>query len=217
MKKILLFILLIVTCFSASAQVVISADKMNVVYAGLENPISISIERIKNKRLVVWTQDSIIKGNDGKYILKVPDSFKKNEVVVNVGYHKGKKTIFAASKTFRVKRIEPLLMLGLLSEGDYTKAKILEQKIVRIDLYPGFFIDGIKPTIKNFTIDVNSCSQVYTHPNTGPKLDSISLSYIEKANSGDRITISTDEYYGPTGKGKKKLVARYYIVEKKED
>ena len=48
------------------------------------------------------------------------------------------------------------------------------------------------------------------------QMDSTSLALVQKANTGDRITISTDEYYGPVGKGKNKLVARYYIIDKKE-
>ena len=222
MKIIPAFILFIFIRLSAPAQVVVSVDKINAVYIGLDNPISVAVPNVRSEDLIVSTIGGTITGERGNYILRPSDNEQSKEMVVNVSYYKAEKLIAAGQKTFKIKRFpDPVLLFSNLEEGDYIKANLIGRKIIHAESWVNMehtwhSPDVGKVTVLNFTIDLNSCSQTFTHFNNGMQMDSTSLALVQKANTGDRITISTDEYYGPVGKGKNKLVARYYIIDKKE-
>src|SRR5690349_5004666 len=58
-------------CFCWAQHAVVSCDRMNVLFAGVDNPMSIAVENVPNKSLVVKaTNGAIEKVADGKYIYK---------------------------------------------------------------------------------------------------------------------------------------------------
>lgn len=81
---------------------VVSADKMNVVYRGLPNPISISLS---NNQAFTASAPGLSFKSEGKYIF-MPGS--GNETVITVVYKDEKgKSIYEKHK-FRIKNIPPL-------------------------------------------------------------------------------------------------------------
>ncbi len=83
---------------------VISADKMNVVYRGVDNPMSISFPGVPDNKVKV-SAPGIKKVGNGRYIMNVT-SYKGKEVKINVTGKINGKTV-PDSKTFRVKNIPP--------------------------------------------------------------------------------------------------------------
>jgi len=83
---------------------VISADKMNVVYRGVDNPLSISIPGVPDNKINV-SAPGLKKVGSGKYIMNVT-SYKGKTVQIKVSGKINAKTI-TDSKTFRVKNIPP--------------------------------------------------------------------------------------------------------------
>ncbi len=81
---------------------VISADKMNVVYRGVDNPLSISFPGVPNNKVSVNAPGLKSVGN-GKYIMNIT-SYKGKEVTINVSGKINGKTV-PDKKTFRVKNI----------------------------------------------------------------------------------------------------------------
>ena len=71
MSKYTFFILLIMLSKNISAQhVAVSADKMNIVYIGTENPITIAVGGVSNDKIkVTATGGDIRKANDDTYII----------------------------------------------------------------------------------------------------------------------------------------------------
>ena len=49
---------------------VVAADKMNVLYAGIDNPVSIAVPGIPSDKIKVAITDGTITGSNGKYIVK---------------------------------------------------------------------------------------------------------------------------------------------------
>ncbi len=64
---LVIFLLLVnVACY---AQAAICMSKMNVAYVGLPNPLTIAVERIRGKDVVLASgSEALIEGNDCHYI-----------------------------------------------------------------------------------------------------------------------------------------------------
>ena len=85
-------------------EAVISADKMNVVYRGLDNPISISVPGVGDKDInpSVSKSNKLTRTGLGKYILKPGVG---DEVVINVSAKLSNGKIINTPKTFRIKNL----------------------------------------------------------------------------------------------------------------
>ncbi len=83
---------------------VISAEKMNVVYRGVDNPLSISIPGVPDNKVSV-SAPGLRKAGTGKYIMNVT-RYKGKTVQIKVSGKVNGKTV-SDSKTFRVKNIPP--------------------------------------------------------------------------------------------------------------
>lgn len=87
----------------ARPSVVVSPDKMNVLYVGVDNPVSISAPGIPKENLSVTISGGSIAGSNGKYSVNVtsPGAVAK----VNVSANINGKVQNIGSSDFRVKRI----------------------------------------------------------------------------------------------------------------
>ena len=110
MKK--LFIILISAFFGLqlnaqvnSAPFVVSeATKMNVVYAGIENPLSIAISDILPENLYITANKGSLKGTNGKYLLWIPYQ-EKGSVDITIYHFKDGKMDKIDTRTFRIKSV----------------------------------------------------------------------------------------------------------------
>ena len=80
------------------AQTVVANEKMNVLYVGLENPLSIVEANVPPNELEVRISSGTIIGSNGNYVANV---IKPGDVLIET-WHKGKKI---GDYLFRVKRI----------------------------------------------------------------------------------------------------------------
>ncbi len=87
---------------SAPNSATISADKMNVVYRGVKNPMTISMDGVSNNN-VRATAQGLTRGSGSSYIMDVT-TVKGREVTINVTGTIGGKS-FPSKKTFRIKDI----------------------------------------------------------------------------------------------------------------
>lgn len=87
----------------AKPSAVVSPDKMNVFYMGVDNPVSVSAPGIPKENLKVSVSGGTISGANGNYIVKVSGG-KEAVVTVSAEIEKGKTTVLGAS-TFRIKRV----------------------------------------------------------------------------------------------------------------
>ncbi|NVO02211.1 MAG: hypothetical protein HXX09_05865 [Bacteroidetes bacterium] len=84
-KKVSLFLLMNIFCINSFSQneikAVISNDYLNILYLGIENPISIAVPGIPNDKFSVTITNGSIRKDNGKYYIKVNDV---PEVAINV-------------------------------------------------------------------------------------------------------------------------------------
>jgi hypothetical protein len=118
---------------------VVAADKMNVLYIGIENPMSIAAENYSCKDLVVEiSQGTITKDEDYscRHIAKVTTPGKATIIIKN----KNGKILEEAE--FRVKRVpDPIAMVAGMNGGVIGKSKFKVQM-------------GIVAVLLNFDIDI---------------------------------------------------------------
>lgn len=89
----------------ARPSAVVSPDKMNVLYIGPDNPISVSAPGIPKEKLKVNMTGGSLSGSNGKYIAKVSGG---SEAVVTVSAElaPGKSQVLGTTK-FRIKEVPP--------------------------------------------------------------------------------------------------------------
>lgn len=112
----------------ARPSAVVSPDAMNVLYIGVDNPISVSAPGIPKEDILVNGTGVSLSGTGGKYIAKVTNP---GEATVNVSAKIGDKTQSLGTSTFRVKRIpKPTARVAGRTGGRVSAAQLRGQTVV---------------------------------------------------------------------------------------
>lgn len=158
--------------------ITVSADKMNVMYMGVENPISISVAGASSGSIKVSGKNVEMKGHRGKYIA-TPTSVGDAKIIVS---GEG----FAASEHhFRVKRIpDPVMRLGKQTGGRIGKGTFKAQQGILAILENFDFEARCKVLGFELTRQPKNADVIY-ETNRGGKYNSASQRLIKQAKSGD--------------------------------
>ncbi len=109
----------------ARPSAVVSPDAMNVLYIGVDNPISVSAPGIPKESLSVSGQGVTISGSGGKYVARVT---QPGTASIQVSARIGEQTQSLGSTNFRVKRIpKPQARVAGRSGGAVAAAQIKGQ------------------------------------------------------------------------------------------
>ncbi|MGK0412085.1 MAG: gliding motility-associated protein GldM [Polaribacter sp.] len=166
---------------SQPEEAVISADKMNVVYRGLDNPISISLPGVGDKD-VNASAPGLQKIGTGKYVMR-PGS--GNEVTINVtGKLSSGKTI-TTPKTFRVKDIPAAMGTA---RGQFGIVPMPKTSLSRTPIgaaLPDFVFD-LQLKVNSFKVKVPGQVTVLVN---GTTFNAQANKALSKAGRGDVITI----------------------------
>ena len=169
---------------SLPSQAVISADKMNVVYRGLDNPISISVPGVGDKDInpSVSKSNKLTRTGLGKYILKPGVG---DEVVINVSAKLSNGKTIKTPKTFRIKNLPTAA--GVI-KGDFGVISLPKSFIPKVEInaeFPDFVFD-LELDVLEFTLKVPGQLSVKVK---GNKFNSKAKKIIAKARRGDVIAI----------------------------
>ncbi|MQP51559.1 MULTISPECIES: GldM family protein [unclassified Flavobacterium] len=191
MKKLLLFLLIFSFHSYAqdtipAAKSIIALDKMNVVYRGVPNPISIAVNG--EKSYLVYGK-GVSKKEDGSYVLR-PGSGNETKVFVEIENFDGSKVV--EEHIFRIKGLPaPIGTLnGEYSTNGYlvfTKEQFRNAKVGFIFLY--FLIDVDFP-ILSFTI-VNNKKEIQIN---GDTINEEAFNFIKNLKKNSIITIKDIRY-----------------------
>ena len=191
MKKLLLFLFII--CFHSYAQdtipaakSVVALDKMNVVYRGVPNPISIAVNNAKS---YVISGKGVSKKEDGSYVLH-PGSGNETKIFVEIENFDGSKVV--EEHVFRIKGFPaPIGTLnGEYSNNGYlvfTKEQFRNTKVGFIFLH--FLIDVDFP-ILSFTI-VHNKKEIQIK---GDTINEEAFNFIKNLKKNSIITIKDIRY-----------------------
>ena len=167
---------------TSQAQSVVSADKMNIFYIGVENPIEVTANGIPRKELEVTCKGAAIAGSTGVYTVTCS---APGEAQITVA-HKGK-TI--QEHLFKIKRIpDPIVAIavnsgsnkgGPIGNGIFRAVKSLYVEMSNFDFDAHCDIQSF-----NFTYIRNN-GEIVTYPNQGGNFNANVLAAVKMASPGD--------------------------------
>lgn len=185
---------------------VISATKMNVVYIGLENPISVSVPGYSPKEVQVSISPAGAAtfkpdAQAGTYLLNPKYVQGVREVVVSVSVTKNGKTSKMGEQKYRIRQVpKPIPMLGSIEQSGPVSAGVLKTAAFVYANLKDFAFDGIsyKPT-KYTLIYQPKKGDAKAFFGNGPAVPPEAKAALNNAKTGDRITLVQVQATGPAG------------------
>ena len=163
-------------------QAIISADKMNVVYRGVENPISVSIPGISADKVTASAPGMRSTGKQGSYVI-TPTTGNSVKITATGKLPDGKTV--SSSVDFRIKGL-PSPQGRIRGEASPKGPKSsLEQSTVTAVMEDFDF--PITVTVKQFNLKVPGQPTIVV---SGNRMNGAALAAIKKAGRGDVVTIS---------------------------
>lgn len=157
----------------------VSADKMNVLYVGVDNPITVAVAGIASEKVKVESETLTIEHREnGHYNVTASESGTATIKVTAEG-HASKEIVF------RVKYIPaPTAMINNKAGGTMSPENM--SKLTAFDLNMSNFVFDINCTIESFEmIKVGKNSDPVSSINNGNKFNEKTLNLIQGAKKGD--------------------------------
>jgi gliding motility-associated protein GldM len=161
---------------------VVSADKMNVVYRGLQNPISVSLPGVSDNNLRVSANGGTLTGGKGKYSIKPGAG---NIATINVSAKLSSGKTVNSKATFRIKDI-PAAMGSV--RGQFGTVRMPKSGLSNAPIAAGMpdFEFDLKIKVQSFKIKVPGKLTIIVN---GSKLNAAAKKALSKAKRGDIINI----------------------------
>lgn len=147
----------------AKPSATVSPDKMNVIYAGIPNPFSVSAAGFPLESVHASISGGSISGSNGKYTVNVDGGQVGKTLNINVSATNGGKTLNLGSQQFRVK--------GLPTPRAYVKGK--SGGNVPLEWLEG--AGGIETQLEDFVFDVKFRVIRFSATFINPKADAVTI------------------------------------------
>jgi gliding motility-associated protein GldM len=185
----------------------VQLDKLNVLFIGVDNPITISgsgsVEQLKV--FASGGGGAVISGGGGHRTVKV--SSETDNCIINVTTPDGKTTPIK----FRVRSIpDPTPMIGINKGGDIPASYFKSQAGVRAVLENFFYETQFNVTGFRITGDGEGFSDIQEKINTGATWNE-ARSIINQCRPGSFITIEEIRCVGPDGRSRKLPPMLFYL------
>ena len=180
----------------------VSADNMNVFYAGLENTVSVSVPGIPNERLSVSIDNGKIKSlGNGKFDVDVKNGTVSN-ISVAATMENGERRNMGTVQ-FRVRRVpRPTAKFASLTmDGTLSQAEIVGTSGI-IANYENFIYEGkAKCKVVSFTMSIISNGTVEDYQGKSNMIDDVKglSARLKKLRRGERVMLSDIRVLGPDG------------------
>ena len=161
---------------------VVSADKMNVVYRGVQNPISVSLPGVSGNNLNVSATGGRLSGSGSNYNLSAGSG---NTAVINVSAKLTSGKTVNSKATFRIKDI-PAAMGS--ARGQFGVVRMPKSSLANTPIGAGLpdFVFDLKLQVKSFKVKVPGQVTVLVN---GTKFNAQAKKVLAKARRGDVVTI----------------------------
>lgn len=184
----------------AQPAVAVSPTNMNVLYVGVQNPISLSATGVAAKDISAKMSVGDIKSlGDGKgWVAEVPPGHK--EVTISVSASNGKETRLIGTEVFRVKNVpDPTPYLAGKKSGYLTRQRILDDgKIVA--RMPQDFEFNYTFQVVSFKLKMNRGFTDYEFKSKSGELTDEMKKEIARTNRGQILEFVDIEVKAPEGK-----------------
>ncbi len=152
----------------------VSADKMNVIYIGVDNPFTVSVPGVSHDKVKAMPSNCTMtpdpKAGKGHYIVKAT---AQGEAIIKVSADLNGKVLPMGDFKFRIKRIpDPVAKIGGKKEGGIAKSALQAQS-------------AIIPVMENFDFDLFSKVKSFRMSRYGKGRDPIEKSSDSGALTGE--------------------------------
>jgi gliding motility-associated protein GldM len=187
----------------------IALDRMNVLYVGVDNPVSIAASGGGDDKVqasIVGGGGSLTKVGAGKYIARVNNVTDDCKITVSVD---GK---IAGASMFRVRTIpDPVGTVGGFASGDNVNAGAFKSQ-AGVGAYIKDFLFDLKYTVTGFTlVGDTEDGDLVEAASTGNTWSSQARALISRLKPGATVTIDNIRAMGPDGRSRKLPSLVYYI------
>ncbi|TDG37842.1 gliding motility protein GldM [Pedobacter changchengzhani] len=179
----------------------VSSDKMNVIYAGIPNPFSVSAAGFPLESVNANASGaSMSKAGAGKYNVTAAGSQVGSEVTISVSASNAGKTISLGSQKFRVKAIPaPIAKVGGRSGGDIASVQLKSESEIEADLDDFPFDVKFRILRYKFTV-VKPRSDAITISGSGGSFAGSVKNAINTITPGSRVFFEDIVSQGPDGR-----------------
>jgi len=207
MKKLLLVTFLFASLFLrinaqsvAQPEYMISADNMKVLYAGIDNPVSILVSGAVDKNIkVAISGGTIITKGNGKYIVKADPGFKSLKITISA-FKDGVMTKLGTEE-FRVKSIpEPKAFIANKYNVTITKDEIFNNPIMTVQMENFDFFPELQFTVTEFSAATVTNGDLVEKHVVGNKISDSMMETIKQVKSGQKIYFENIKAKAPDGK-----------------
>jgi hypothetical protein len=134
----------------------VAADKMNVIYAGIENPLSIAVSNISPDRIMATVDKGTIKPfGKGKYSIKIPIDSIPEENIVKIKLFSSpevEESNLICTNDFRIKKVpEPTPYFGEVANGEIAADLVKSTRTLNVKL-ENFVFSGIEYKVTKYRL-----------------------------------------------------------------
>ncbi|MFN8311046.1 MAG: gliding motility protein GldM [Chitinophagales bacterium] len=172
-------------------------DKMNVVYIGVDNPMTISSGAGDEKTSVSGNGLTLTKSGPGKYIARA--TAPSNTAGITVSVTGGKSTPFP----IRVKRIpDPVPTLGGKLRGGNAQPGTIKAQSGIVPLLENFDFEA-KFNVQSFSMVFVSKGEIFRAEASGPLFNAQMQGFLGRAKPKDVLYLEDIKVVGPDGQSRK--------------
>lgn len=135
---------------------VVSLDFHQILYVGLDNPISVAVEGVKSQDLIVnitGKGNYIQKVSDGKYLAKVVHQKDTNTCFINVSVQAKGKVKLVSSKSYKIEFVpKGEAMVGEYRTGSFVKVSELIKQKALVSSNGQLCVPGLRYNIDQFSL-----------------------------------------------------------------
>ena len=164
---------------------VISADAMNVLYIGLDNPISIAMPGVPTEQIQVSINNGTITRSGGGWIAR-PASAGNARITARATVD-GRQ--FDGNADFRIMMVpSPVAKVGGRTGGVIEKNTLMSQQGVIADMEN--FLFNLRYSVTQFNVELSTPQGDMSEAGTGPGFNQRQRDLMNRANRGQRVFIT---------------------------
>ncbi|WP_335337979.1 type IX secretion system motor protein PorM/GldM [Pedobacter sp. PACM 27299] len=184
----------------AKPSATVSPDKMNVIYAGIPNPFSVSAAGFPLESVKASMDGGTISGGSGKFTVNVSGAQVGKELNINVSASSGGKTLNLGSQKFRVKALPTPKALVKGKSGGSVDLEWLENAGL-LDTQLDDFVFDVKYKVIRFAATfINPRSDAVTIQNSGAGFSGQVKGALNSIKPGATVVFKDIVCEGPDGR-----------------
>ena len=179
----------------------ISATKMNVLYIGVDNPISVGVPGVNPSGVRATMSGGSIKRSGKDWVARVTKKGKAT-IVASATMSDGT-TRRMGQMEYRVKQLpKPEAKWGTVESGtSMARAAVSIHRTVRAGMGPEFAFEGLKYRVTGYRfVLAPRKGEAYMKSQSGASIPSAFSERIRRSKKGDRILVDKIRAVGPDGK-----------------